>query len=248
MPDTKFKFQLFTSSNPDAQYSALTTKDAKTFYLLSNGKGYLGTQKLFDATETISPITDINAEGYTPSDTDLASTKAIVDYISSQINNLNVLSSNFMNNVTSYTLTDTDISDTEHWSIPDGTESGAIGLKFTLDDQNETTDAMYIFIPLTDYINSVYTFANTNHSVLLNTDDNNNVSAELNVDSNESSIKIDETTKQVSLAKTSSAESIDLTSPSNDNLITESVMVNFISQYLDSIGVVTYTEDDGTNN
>lgn len=43
----KFQFKLFTSSDPQAQYDAITTKDAYTFYLLGNGVGYLGDILLF---------------------------------------------------------------------------------------------------------------------------------------------------------------------------------------------------------
>ena len=43
----KFQFKLFTSSDPQAQYDALTVKDAYTFYLLGNGVGYLGEVPLF---------------------------------------------------------------------------------------------------------------------------------------------------------------------------------------------------------
>lgn len=43
----KFQFKLFTSSDPQAQYDALATKDAYTFYLLGNGVGYLGDIPLF---------------------------------------------------------------------------------------------------------------------------------------------------------------------------------------------------------
>ena len=43
----KFQFKLLTSSNPQAQYDAITTKDAYTFYLLGNGTGYLGDVPLF---------------------------------------------------------------------------------------------------------------------------------------------------------------------------------------------------------
>ena len=46
----KFQFQLFTSNDPDSQYAAVTTKDPYTFYLLKNGKGYLGNVQLFGGT------------------------------------------------------------------------------------------------------------------------------------------------------------------------------------------------------
>lgn len=43
----KFQFKLLTSTDPQAQYDAITTKDAYTFYLLGNGTGYLGNIPLF---------------------------------------------------------------------------------------------------------------------------------------------------------------------------------------------------------
>ena len=43
----KFQFKLLTSADPQAQYDALTVKDAYTFYLLGNGVGYLGEVPLF---------------------------------------------------------------------------------------------------------------------------------------------------------------------------------------------------------
>lgn len=46
----KFQFQLFTSNDPDSQYAAVATKDPYTFYLLKNGKGYLGNIQLFGGT------------------------------------------------------------------------------------------------------------------------------------------------------------------------------------------------------
>lgn len=43
----KFKFKLLTGTDPQAQYDAIATKDALTFYLLNNGIGYLGDTPLF---------------------------------------------------------------------------------------------------------------------------------------------------------------------------------------------------------
>lgn len=43
----KFKFKLLTGTDPQAQYEAITQKDALTFYLLNNGEGYLGDIALF---------------------------------------------------------------------------------------------------------------------------------------------------------------------------------------------------------
>lgn len=43
----RFRFQLLTGTDPDAQYAAITTIDPYCFYLLNNGKGYLGSVMLF---------------------------------------------------------------------------------------------------------------------------------------------------------------------------------------------------------
>lgn len=45
---SKFKFRLLTGTDPQAQYDAIGTYDSLTFYLLSIGKGYLGSTLLFD--------------------------------------------------------------------------------------------------------------------------------------------------------------------------------------------------------
>ena len=44
---TKFKFKLLTGTDPQAQYDAISPKDALTFYLLNTGIGYLGETPLF---------------------------------------------------------------------------------------------------------------------------------------------------------------------------------------------------------
>ena len=49
MDSSKFKFLVLNSSDPQAQYDAITTKDPLTFYILTTGKGYLGDTPMFDA-------------------------------------------------------------------------------------------------------------------------------------------------------------------------------------------------------
>lgn len=58
-----FQFQLFTGSNPDTQYANVASKDALTFYLLSNGKGYLGSTLLFDSANSSSPVVFLSTAG-----------------------------------------------------------------------------------------------------------------------------------------------------------------------------------------
>ena len=43
----RFNFRILNGSDPQAQYAAITTKDALTFYLLADGTGYLGEVPLF---------------------------------------------------------------------------------------------------------------------------------------------------------------------------------------------------------
>lgn len=47
MANKRFQFKLLTSSDPQAQYSAIAAHDAYTFYLLGDGTGYLGDIPLF---------------------------------------------------------------------------------------------------------------------------------------------------------------------------------------------------------
>ena len=54
---SNFKFRVLTGSDPRAQYNAIASKDALTFYLLSNGVGYLGETLLFDATDDKDYVT-----------------------------------------------------------------------------------------------------------------------------------------------------------------------------------------------
>lgn len=63
MPSSdKFKFLLLTGNDPDSQYDAIITKDAYTFYLLSNGKGYLGNTPLFGG-DMASPVRFLSSAG-----------------------------------------------------------------------------------------------------------------------------------------------------------------------------------------
>ncbi len=63
MPSSdKFKFLLLTGNDPDSQYDAVVTKDPYTFYLLSNGKGYLGNTPLFGG-DMASPVRFLSSSG-----------------------------------------------------------------------------------------------------------------------------------------------------------------------------------------
>ena len=175
----KFQFKLFTSSDPQAQYDALTTKDDYTFYLLKNGVGYLGNTKLFDAsTDSTNLVTNMLGENYTGDNASVASTKAIVDYVTAKVSNVSgVLTSAFFRKVESHTITTEDLSNPAI-SVPEGTTEGDIGLLFTADTDGENGGETYFFISLKNYLQNVYTTENTN-SIEMNISPDNKIKANL---------------------------------------------------------------------
>ena len=238
----KFQFKLFTSSDPQAQYDALVTKDAYTFYLLKNGVGYLGETKLFDASDDDATlVTNMLTDGYTGDNTSAASTKAIVDYVTAKVGSASaVLTTAFFRKVESHTITADDLTNSSI-SLPEGTVEGEVGLLFTADmDGSDDGDEQYFFISLKDYLKNMYTPENSS-SINMSISSDNKIKAELNVKSDETSLKIDEDNGGVYLEK---ATVINEDAPSAAKLITEDVLVNYIKSVI--ANTVTYTEDDGT--
>ena len=256
----KFKFKILTGTDPQAQYDAITTKDSMTFYLLKTGVGYLGTTKLFDATNDSTLITDMLGENYTGDNTSIASTKAIVDYVAAKVSNVSgVLTTAFFRKVESHTITTEDLTNSSI-ALPEGTVEGDIGLLFTADTDGENGGEKYYFISLKSYLSTVYTFENSN-SIKMNVSADNKVNAELNIKSTETSLKIDKENGGVYLEKATSINDGDGTeengpAPSADKLVTEEALVNYvINSVLPAVDaaitealkdVVTYSEDNGT--
>lgn len=236
-----FQFKLLTSVDPQAQYDAIVTKDAYTFYLLKNGVGYLGDIKLFDANGDNELVTNMLTDGYTGDDTSVASTKAIVDYVTAKVGSASgVLTTAFFRKVESHTITADDLTNSSI-SLPEGTVEGEVGLLFTADmDGSDDGDEQYFFISLKDYLKNVYTPENSS-SINMSISSDNKIKAELNVKSDETSLKIDEYNGGVYLEK---ATVINEDAPSAAKLITEDVLVNYIKSVMTN--TVTYTEDDGT--
>lgn len=249
----KFRFSLLTKDDPQAQYDAITTKDSLTFYLLSNGIGYLGETKLFDATDNSldsSLVTDMLADDFVADDKTAASTKAIVDYVADQVGNIStVLTTSFFRKVESHTLTEEDLANTAI-SVPEGAAANDVGLLFTADTDSEDGGESYYFISLMNYLQTVYSFESTN-SIEINVADDNKVTANLKIKNTETSLKIDEENGGVYLEK---ATAIDEDAPSADKLITEAVLVDYIqNSVLTAVDeaitealadVVTYTVDE----
>ena len=161
---SKFKFKLLTNEDPQAQYDSIVTKDPMTFYLLNTGIGYLGDVKLFDATDgTIKNlVTDMLSKDFVPDDVSAASTNAIVKYVTEKVSNISaLLTVKFFRKVESHTITEDDITKGEI-SFPEGAKVGDVGLLFTADTDDKDGGESYYFIPLTDYLQSVYSFASSN--------------------------------------------------------------------------------------
>ncbi len=259
-----FKFKLLTSTDPQAQYDAITTKDTMTFYLLNTGVGYLGNVKLFDATAdgtAISNIvTDMLAEGFVADDTSVASTKAIIDYVAEKVSNVSgVLTTSFFRKVESHTLTADDLAN-DAITLPEGVVEGEVGLLFTADTDDTDGGESYYFISLKNYLQNVYTFESTN-SIEMVTGADNKISANLKIKDGEESIVVDEENGGVYINKATVINDGDGTdeggtAPDAAKLVTEEALVNYIvNSVLPAVDaaiqealetVVTYTVDDGT--
>ena len=237
----KFQFKLLTGTNPQAQYDAIVTKDDMTFYLLKNGVGYLGSIKLFDANSDSELVTNMLTDGYTGDNTSIASTKAIVDYVTAKVSNASgILSTAFFRKVESHTITADDLTDSSI-TVPSGTVEGEVGLLFTADvNGNDDGDEQYFFISLKNYLKNVYTPENSN-SINMSISSDNKIKANLKIKSDETSLKVDEENGGVYIEK---AITVNEDAPSAAKLITEDVLVNYIKSVM--ANAVTYTEDDGT--
>lgn len=237
----KFQFKLLTSVDPQAQYDAIVTKDDMTFYLLKNGVGYLGSVKLFDANSDSELVTNMLTDGYTGDNTSIASTKAIVDYVTAKVSNASgILSTAFFRKVESHTITADDLTDSSI-TLPSGTVEGEVGLLFTADvNGNDDGDEQYFFISLKNYLENVYTPENSN-SINMEITSDNKIKANLKIKSDETSLKVDEENGGVYIEK---ATTVNENAPSAAKLITEDVLVNYIKSVM--ANAITYTEDDGT--
>lgn len=195
--------------------------------------------------------TDMSAEDYTGDNQTIASTKAIMDLINDKLSDSSIVNAAFFRKVESHTLTADDLTNTAI-QLPAGAKEGDVGLLFTADTDDADGGESYYFISLVSYLTSTYTVDNTN-SINMSMSSDNKITADLNIKSTETSIKIDETNGGVYLEK---AATIDEDAPSTDKLITESVLVDYIQNSVltavteainDALAdVVTYSVDDGT--
>lgn len=249
MAESRFQFKLLTGENPDTQYADITPHDPKTFYLLGNGKGYLGDVPLFDG--GVDVIQALTAE--TATTENVPSSKAVMDYINSAVTS--TVGGKFLRLVGSHTFTEADDTTTIH---EEGVKVGDPGLLFTADSDNEDNgnETLY-FVSLAAYIKSIHTFDATGKGgVTLNVSDTNEVSAQLKVDSSEGAIKVDPA-MGISLNKMVSGFDPGVVNDNaKDTLITEAAlqlyMENFLSVKLPEIiaeqtkNLVPWSEDKGT--
>lgn len=226
----KFSFEILNGNNPQTQYDAIATKNSLTFYLLSTGIGYLGSVKLFDATDgTIKNlVTDMLSDGFVADDVSAASTKAIIDYVADQVSSISaLLTVKFFRKVESHTVTEAELTEGKI-SFPDGVKAGDVGLLFTADTDDKDGEESYYFISLVDYLQNVYTFASTD-SIELTIDSNNKVTATIKIRADEQSLKVDSENSGVYIEKTSN---VNKDNPSSVKLITESGLVNYIQNII----------------
>lgn len=228
---SKFKFRILNGEDPEMQYDTISIKDDLTFYLLSNGIGYLGNTKLFDATnvEIETLVTNMLEEGYTGDDKTVASTKAVIDYVVDYVNEATILTTKFFRDVKSHTIVAEDLTN-EAIVMPPTVKVDDVGLLFTADIDSETGNETYFFIPLTDYLQNLYMFESTN-SIELTCDENNLVKAALKINKDEKSIKVSEA--GIQLEKASEINDGDKSKrnkekPSANKLITEEALVKYI--------------------
>lgn len=217
----KFRFRIFSSENPQAQYDAVPKKDPMTFYLLNIGKAYLGDVKLFDVNDTVEIsqlIQDMTSEGFAASEKTVASTKALVDYVNAEMDSLaTVLTNFFVRNVQSHVLTEHDLTN-EKISLPAGSQVGDIGLLFTIDTDNKDGGETYVFISLEKLFLPVET-----NTIKMSLSENNELAAELKISEKEESVKVKE--DGIYLEK---VEKVDDDLPSGIKLVTEKSLVNYI--------------------
>lgn len=242
---SRFNFKILNGSDPQASYNAISTKDPMTFYLLSTGVGYMGTVKMFDAATTgavSNMVTDMTGEHYIGDNTSVASTKAIVDYVTKSISETSIISTQFFRKVESHTLTNGDLSDS-NITFPEGCKTGEVGLLFTADtDNDDSNGSQKYFISLKNYLQTVHTFASTN-SVKMSVSASNKVTADLNVATSENSIIVDE--NGVKLNKSTGISDTDI---SEDKLVTEKVVSDYVkSAIADALKNVPTFEVDSNN-
>lgn len=242
---SRFNFKILNGPDPQASYNAISAKDPMTFYLLSTGVGYMGDIKMFDAATTgavSNMVTDMTGEHYIGDNTSVASTKAIVDYVTKSISETSIISTQFFRKVESHTLTDGDLSDS-NITFPEGCKTGEVGLLFTADtDNDDSNGSQKYFISLKNYLQTVHTFTSTN-SVKMSVSASNKVTADLNVATSENSIIVDE-----SGVKLNKSTGISDASVSEDKLVTEKVVSDYVKAAIaDALKNVPTFEVDSNN-
>ena len=217
----KFRFRIFSSENPQAQYDAIPTKDPMTFYLFNTGKAYLGDVKLFDvndAVEISQLVQDMVNEGFAASEKTVASTQAIVNYVETQMDSLaTVLTNFFVKNVKSHTLTAEDLVD-DSISLPVGSQVGDIGLLFIIDTDDKEGGEKYVFISLEKLFLPV-----ESNTIKMTLSEDNELVADLKIKEGEESVKVAE--DGIYLDK---VEKVDDDHPSKVKLVTEDSLVSYI--------------------
>lgn len=257
MANGKFQFKLLTGDNPDSQYAAITTHDPLTFYLLGNGKGYLGDTPLFgdSAIEIIQALSSS-----TGTNSNVPSSKAVMNYVEDQIDTK--LGGKFLRLVGSHTLTAEDIAN-ENIICEEGCAAGDPGLMFLSDNDNTDNNGgeKYYFVSLKAYLQTVHTFINSN-AINMTVDSSNQVKSSLNLAPDNNGIVFVDTngihvrnTYNKEIGKDYTDENrttvFDPAATASNTLVTEATLIKYVASavaaevqsQLDVAGVVTYTQE-----
>ena len=185
--------------------------------------------------------------GFTGNNTDIATTKAIVDYVQSAISGQSILQAQFFKSVESYVVTADNISGTNapYADLISPTNQFAdchandIGLIFTRDAVDTSATDTHFFINLHSLMNS-YEVQNSatismNATPRAGANHIKDISASLNIKDDETSLGISNTVghEGVYIKKaTSSTVTDDLTNADESKLITEKALATILQNYV----------------
>lgn len=195
-------------------------------------------------------VTDM-VNGFTPDNNTVATTKAIFDFVADKLNDSSLINAAFFKAVTSHTVTQAEVDDALENPTTSpyvGIPVGDVGLLFAADIDGEAGGESWYYISLQNYV-TIYNAANTNTINMSLDTDNNTFTAALNIKADEASLLVDGA-NGVYIKK---ATAIDDVTPSAANLVSESVLVDYIQNQVMTavqsaidtalLDVVTYTVD-----
>ena len=232
-PPNAFKVVLMNQANCQEIYNALETKEMNTLYILRNGYGYIGDKLLFSGKDVQGvTVTDMNAKDFVPSETDVVSSKAIIDFVANKLNDSALINTHFFRKVENHIITQEEA--TNAVNKPDdkyyGFEAGTPGLLFTADTDgiDDEKNTIQYFISLKDFVD-IYTTENTN-SINMSINEQGQITANLNVQSEETILEV--TQNGVKINK---SIAIPDSGASNDKVATEKAVADYVTKIIQDV-------------